>query len=293
MCEGCTNQGFQSLVAKEAIEYELLYYLVSTLKNVFLQNASGSTFLEISPKQVKSIQVAIPPTHAEQKAIVAALSSADSYIESLEVLITKKRLIKHGTIQQLLKPKDDWAIKKLAEIAEFRNGKAHEQFIDENGDYVVVNSKFISTEGKVFKKSSIAFELLSIGEIAMVMSDIPNGKALAKCFTINENNKYTLNQRICSIRANNCNSDFLYWILNRNKYFLAFDSGTGQTNLKKREVLECPVCYPKLIGEQIQIASILNDMNAEILTLEKNLVKAKQIKEGMMQQLLTGKIRFI
>jgi len=193
----------------------------------------------------------------------------------------------------LLKPKEGWEVKKLGRVAFFSNGKAHEQFIDEDGNYIVVNSKFISTEGKVFKNASVSLCPLNAGDITMVMSDIPNGKALAKCFIIPKTGKYTLNQRICSLRSELVDNNFLAYIINRNKYFLAFDSGTGQTNLIKNEVLDCPIPLPSTVQEQTRIATILSDMDTEITALETKLEKYNQIKQGMMQELLTGKTRLI
>ena len=72
---------------------------------------------------------------------------------------------------------------------------------------------------------------------------------------------------------------------------MAFDSGTGQTNLKKNDVLDCPLILPPTKEEQTQIAKILSDMDAEISSLEQKLEKYKKVKLGMMQELLTGKTR--
>jgi type I restriction enzyme S subunit len=101
MNEGCTNQGFQSLVANDDINYEFLYYLISTLKNILIQNASGSTFLEISPNKIKQIEVKIPNLK-EQIAIAAILSDMDAEIESLEQKKNKYNMLKQGMMQQLL-----------------------------------------------------------------------------------------------------------------------------------------------------------------------------------------------
>jgi len=178
---------------------------------------------------------------------------------------------------------EDWSIKPLSAVAFFTNGKAHEQFIDDNGDYIVVNSKFISTEGDVFKNSSVCICPLKKGDITMVMSDIPNGKALAKCFIIPKDNKYTLNQRICSLSTEISEKRFLAYILNRNKYYLAFDSGTGQTNLKKNDVIGCPIPLPPTKDEQTAIATALSDADALIQSLEKLIAKKQNIKQGAMQ----------
>jgi type I restriction enzyme S subunit len=185
----------------------------------------------------------------------------------------------------------DWNIKRLGDIAQFNNGKAHEQFISDAGRYVVVNSKFISTEGEVFKTSDKNLSPLFAGDIVMVMSDIPNGKALAKCFYIEKSEKYTLNQRICSFKSKEADGLYLFYKLNRNKYFLDFDSGVGQTNLKKGEVLDCPVALPSNKNEQVAISKALSDANILIEKIEQLIEKKKNIKQGAMQELLTGKRR--
>lgn len=182
----------------------------------------------------------------------------------------------------------DWEIKKLHQVAEFINGKAHEMFIDENGDYKVVNSKFVSSEGTIYKFSSKALCSLNVGDITLVMSDIPNGKALAKCFLIDQNNIYTLNQRICALTPFEDSPDYLLRALNRNKHFLAFDSGTGQTNLRRQDVLSCPVVLPSK-SEQKAIANALCDAETYIKSLEILIEKKKNIKQGAMQQLLKPK----
>ena len=89
----------------------------------------------------------------------------------------------------------------LGEVCEFQNGKAHEKSIDDAGEFVVVNSKFISSEGKTRKYTGSQMSPLCIGDIAMVMSDVPNGRTLAKCYLVEEDGVYSLNQRICKITS--------------------------------------------------------------------------------------------
>ncbi|MCK4619596.1 MAG: restriction endonuclease subunit S [Desulfobacterales bacterium] len=288
----CIHDGFV-VFSNLKIDKEYLYYILSSIEKDWSKHGQTGSQMNLNTGLINSTVIPLPPTKAEQTAIAAALSDADALIQSMEKLIAKKRLIKHGAMQELHQPKEGWVVKKLGEIAFFTNGKAHEQFIDDAGDYIVVNSKFISTEGEVFKNASISLCPLNIGDITMVMSDIPNGKALAKCFIIPKSGKYTLNQRICALRTETLDTIFLAFVINRNKYFLAFDSGTGQTNLKKQDVLECPIDLPPTKKEQIAIAKVLSDMDAEISTLETKLAKYKRIKQGMMQELLTGKIRLV
>lgn len=177
-----------------------------------------------------------------------------------------------------------WAETTLAEVASFENGKAHENCIDESGKYIVVNSKFISSEGKVCKRTNNCLSPLCVNDLTMVMSDIPNGKALAKCFIVKENEKYTLNQRICSLRITHADSKYLYYALNRHRYFLQFDNGVGQTNLRKDEVLECPVLLPPL-SEQRKIVEILSCWDHGIEKLEQVLSRKEDWKTEVMRRL--------
>ena len=186
---------------------------------------------------------------------------------------------------------EDWEVKELGTIAHFENGKAHEGYISDDGDYVVINSKFISSEGDVIKYSNKNFSPVNAGDIALVMSDIPNGKALAKCYLIKQNNKFALNQRICSLRANEVNNYFLFYSLNRNNYFLQFDNGVSQTNLRKGDILSCRLAVPFTKEEQTAIATALSNVGEIINKLEELITKKRNIKQGAMQELLTGKKR--
>ncbi|AYO57686.1 type I restriction endonuclease subunit S [Chryseobacterium sp. 6424] len=183
---------------------------------------------------------------------------------------------------------EDWEIAKLKDIADFQNGLAHENIESEFGEFIAVNSKFISQDGKVFRKVTKQLLPLFNNDLCIVMSDIPNGKALAKCFLVEEDGRYTLNQRIGRISPIKDCSKYLFYTLNRNKYFLGFDSGSGQTNLRKDEVLACPVLLPPL-PEQEAIAAALSDADAWIESLEQLIAKKRLIKQGAMQELLTPK----
>lgn len=275
----------------------------------------GTTMKHINVGSLLSFIVPVPPK-PEQTAIATALSDVDNLIGSLEKLIAKKEAIKTGTMQQLLTGKtrlpefatrddgspkgfkqtelgrspEDWEVNYIGKIANFRNGVAHENFIDTNGRYIAVNSKFISTEGKVYKRTKILRNPAYKDEILMVMSDLPNGKALAKCFLVTVNNAFSVNQRICSLNIVSDIPKFVFYQLNRNPFYLAFDDGVKQTNLRRQDVLDCPVALPS-IKEQTAIATILSDMDTEIQVLQERLEKTRDIKQGLMQQLLTGKVR--
>jgi type I restriction enzyme, S subunit len=152
---------------------------------------------------------------------------------------------------------------KLGESCKFFNGKAHEKNIDINGKFVVVNSKCISSNFKIQKFTNEQLFPLFKNDIVMVMSDVPNGKALAKCRLIEEDKKYSLNQRIACIRSDTFYIPYLLYQLDRNPYFLKFDNGENQTNLRKDDILNCPLYLPS-IGEQQRIVAKLDSAFAEI-----------------------------
>lgn len=286
------------------------------------ESATGTSNSMKNISKGSLLSVSFPaPSYEEQAAIANALSDVDALLTELEKLIAKKQAIKTATMQQLLtgktrlpqfatytegekqgQPKgtkpselgeipEDWDVVSLGDVITFKNGAAHEDCIDEYGNFVLVNSKFISTEGKVRKGTNECRQETIKNDLLMVMSDVPNGKAIAKCFLVDQDNLYTVNQRICILRPNEqINPTFLLKIVSRNPYYLAFDDGAKQTNLRREDVLNCPLVNPSF-EEQTAIASILSDMDNEIQTLEQRLAKTRQIKQGMMQELLTGRTR--
>src|SRR5690554_2274007 len=178
----CTNQGFQSLVVNDSEVNSFWYYWIFMNKVELEKRSSGSTFQEIGKQQIKSIPV-IAPKRPEQQKIADCLSSLDDLLaahnEKLELLKGHKK----GLMQNLFPqegervPKfrfpefendGEWEEKKLGEIAHYKNGRAHENHIDEAGAYIVVNSKFISSDGEVKKYSNSAFCLAEVDDILMV-----------------------------------------------------------------------------------------------------------------------------
>ncbi|MBR5153906.1 MAG: restriction endonuclease subunit S [Alphaproteobacteria bacterium] len=150
--------------------------------------------------------------------------------------------------------------------------------MDEFGKFIIVNSKFISSDGTITKYSNKQICPLYKNDIVMVMSDVPKGKAIAKCMLIDTDNKYTLNQRICSLRAKE--TPFFYLLqINRNDYFLKFDDGVKQTNLRKEDILSCPI-YETMPQEQQKIADFLSLVD-ELIEKQRQLVEVlKRYKRG-------------
>ena len=191
-----------------------------------------------------------------------------------------------------LKPKirfkgftEAWEQRKLLEVANYRNGKAHENDIDENGKYIVVNSKFVSTEGEIKKYSNKQNEPLEQNDIAFVLSDVPNGRAIAKTFLVDKSNKYTLNQRIAGITPHdNINPKYLAITMNRNKYFLQFDDGVKQTNLSLEDMKKYESFYPEK-KEQDKLGNTFETIDNLITLHQRKCDKLVNIKKSLLEKM--------
>ncbi|WP_086252260.1 restriction endonuclease subunit S [Campylobacter devanensis] len=150
---------------------------------------------------------------------------------------------------------------QLRNLVEFTNGKGHEKVVEENGQYILITSKAISTNMEQVRRINKILTPLYKDDIAMVMSDLPNGKTLAKCFIVDENDKYALNQRVCGLKIKESRqllSKFLFYILNRNSQLLRYDNGVDQTNLRKDDILNISIPLPPL-EVQCEIVRILDN----------------------------------
>jgi type I restriction enzyme S subunit len=266
----------------------------------FYRLAVGMKVFGVSKQQLKTVLLPIPPK-SEQTAIAHALSDADAYITSLEKLIEKKKAIKQGAMQELLKPKDEWKEKHLHELVKFHKGKGlPKSDIIENGLFKCIHygelftlyNESISTIISTTNDNQNRF-LSKSNDILMPTSDVtPNGLAKACC--IKEDN-IILGGDILVIRPieNVLDGVFLSYYITANKSsVLKLVSGSTVYHLYASDMKHFKIFYPEF-NEQIRIATILTEVEDEIIKLEKKLVKAKSIKQGMMQNLLTGKIRLI
>jgi type I restriction enzyme S subunit len=271
---------------------------MKTKKNVLLEYASGSTFLEISPKNLKSIQIPLPPL-PEQEAIAEVLSDTDTLITALEKRIAKKRNMKQGSMQKLLSPKDDWEVKKLGKIAEIRKGSAlSKNKLSDNGKYsCLLYGELFTTYKEVINRvvSKTNYEegiKSKYGDILFPGSTTTSGIDLAKASALLFKNILLGGDIIIVRNQIGYNSEFVSYFLNQiNRNEIAKKTkGITIHHLYGNDLKDIEIALPSK-PEQIRIATILSDMDSEIDALEKKLSKTKELKQGLMQQLLTGKIR--
>ena len=267
------------------------------------QYSESSAQPGLSVSKILSLNVAYPPTKAEQEAIAEALSDADALIESLEQLLAKKRHLKQGAMQQLLTGKKrlpgfsgEWEVKKVRQIGEIVTGGTPPTGIKEywNGDVPWVTPTDISDRKDIHstERKITALGLLSIRRL-------PSNSVLITCIaSIGKNailrDEGACNQQINAIIPNKeHDADFVYYLIENSKQYLLGNAGiTATMIISKKDFSELDFTVP-LKAEQSAIATILSDMVAELAALEEKLAKARALKQGMMQELLTGRIRLV
>lgn len=222
--------------------------------------------------------------------------SSSELLESLREL--KRKLIKEEKIKNEkplppIKTEDTpfalpygWVWAVLDELVLFTNGKAHEQLVDPNGKYILVNSKFVSNSGTIKKYASELLTPLHMNDIAIVMSDVPDGRALSRCFLIDKNDTYTLNQRIGSLTPLvGVNPEYLNIVLDRNEHFLKFNDSKKQTNLKKEQILSCPIPLPNT-HEQTEIVNKVKLLMQKCQSLEFEINHSEEYANQLMKAVL-------
>ena len=299
-----TNQGFKSLVCGESVDHEYLYYRLLMLTEHMVDLATGSTFLEISKRDVANIQLCLPPL-PEQRAIAAVLSDVDALLGSLEALIAKKRSVKQAAMQQLLTGRTrlpgfggEWGDRSLGALAEVRNGGTPRTTVPEywdgdiawctptditsaRGRHLVATARSITRKGL----DGCGASLLPAGALLLCSrATIGEVRIASMCVATNQGFK----SLVC---GESVDHEYLYYRLLTLKEQMV-DLATGSTFLEisKRDVANIRLRLPPL-PEQRAIAAALSDMDEEIAALERRLDKTRAVKQGMMQQLLTGSIR--
>jgi len=282
-----------------------IYYLYLNIK--LERFATGSGVPTLNRNDVHNYKIAIPKSKEEQKAIAEVLSDTDNLIQALEKRIAKKRVIKQGATQKLLTPKGDWEVKKLKEIGKTYgglSGKSKKDF--DNGKYPYIPFMNIMSN-PVIDTTYLDYVNIEIGEsqnqalkddlffngssetpgevgmCSILLKDIPNLYLNSFCFG------FRLKKEL---KTDGLYLSYFFRSNEGRKVFYSMAQGATRYNLSKSNFLEIEIVLPPL-EEQNRIATILSDMDSEIETLEKKLAKYKELKQGLMQNLLTGNMRLI
>ena len=267
-----------------------LYCLMSSgVRSTLLKKIGGSTVGHAKVDDIRNLQVPLP-TKAEQEAIAEALSDADALIESLEQLIAKKRQIKQGAMQELLTGKNrlpgfsgEWEVKTLGEIANIKTGSINNQDKIEDGEYPFFVRSYTIERINSYSHDCEAILVPGEGGIGSIFHYI--------------NGRFNVHQRVYAITKfpENISGRFVFYYMIKNFGWHAMQNSVKATvdSLRLPTFQDFEMSVPAAHEEQSAIATILSDMDKEIDVLEVKLLKSRQIKQGMMQNLLTGKIRLV
>lgn len=277
------KDGFSSKYIAHQLEADLTQDRIT-------RSVVGTTRLEFSIAAVRQFEVPIPESKAEQEAIAGALSDADAWIESLEQLVAKKRQIKQGAMQELLTGQTrlpgfsgEWKQKKLGEVAHIKTGSRNNEDKVADGHY-----PFFVRSDQVERINTYSHDCEAIlvpgeGRIGSIFHYI--------------NGRFDVHQRVYAITqfVPEVSGRFVHRCMSQTFGVWAMQNTVKATvdSLRLPTFQAFELRLPPTLEEQTAIASVLSDMDVEIEALGTKLTKARQIKQGMMQELLTGRIRLV
>ena len=266
------------------VEFKEHCFQEAGFRNRLIASSTVSANTNVSQGALKSIKFTYPPNKSEQRAIAEALSDVDGLIGSLERLIAKKRAIKQAAMQEFLTGKTRlpgfsgaWETRRLGNIAPLQRGFDLPTSQIRPGSYAVVYSNGVlhrheramaTGPGVVTGRSG------TIGKVHFIEKDYwPHNTSLWVTSFCGNDPKFVY---------------YFYTHLDLTRFL----SGSGVPTLNRNDVHQHLASCPSL-PEQRAIATILSDMDAEIAALERRRDKTRAIKQGMMQQLLTGRVRLV
>ena len=286
--EVSTNQGFKNLIPENS-NIDFLYYLISSHKTDLIRKACGSTFLEISKHDIEKLKYSVPPL-SEQEKIAEILGTWDLAIEKLTALIEQKKLLKKGLMQRLLNFKKEY-LKRFDEIFEDYSDKKHSDkdllsATQENGVIPrrLLKGRVMSPEG-----SLDGYKLVQSGSFVISLRSFQGGLEYSDYEGI-ISPAYTVLKDKISI--NKCFYRYFFKSYNFIEKYLsiAVIGIRDGKQISYPDLQSVKIPYPPL-SEQKAIADILSKADEEIDLLTRKLDLLQSQKKGLMQQLLTGKIR--
>jgi type I restriction enzyme S subunit len=255
---------------------------------------------------VQKLQLALPSL-SEQRAIAGALSDVDALIGALDQLIAKKRDLKQAAMQHLLTGQKrlpgfhgEWEVKRLGDVAELKNGYAFKSATyTDSGEFKIITIANVQDgcmdNTECSKISSFPIDIqthhkLRRGDILISMT----GNVGRVC-RVNEDN-CLLNQRVGKLVSTGVDGGLLFFLLSQRPFLVAMmgkAKGGAQGNLSVTDITEYQFHIPSDPSEQTAIAEVLSDMDAELAALTQRRDKTRALKQGMMQELLTGRTRLV
>lgn len=314
--DGCIHDGWLTIQEyQDTFDVDFLYYLLSSedVMKQYIAMAAGSSVKNLNKEKVSALVITYPEK-PEQIQIATALSDVDTLISDLEKLIIKKKNIRKGVMHELLTGKrrlpgftEDWHEVNMAKNSKIKarigwQGLTTAEYLTSGYSYLVTGTDF--HEGKVNWQGCHYVTKDRYDQDTNIQ--LKNGDVLVtKDGTIGKialvsdlNMPATLNSGVFVIRPINnvFTAHFLYYIL-QSQVFKSFIqelmAGSTITHLYQKDIDKFIFLAPVSLDEQNEIAAAIFDIDKEISILEKKIEKYQNIKQGMMQKLLTGEIRLI
>lgn len=286
----CANDGIAALLnVDEQVSSEYLAHYINT-KTIYLREvvATGNGQPNLNTGLIGSFRLPLPPTRAEQEEISQALSDVDELLIALDQMIAKKRDLKQAAMQQLLTGdiqlsgfNKKWLEMPLGEIVKPQKGQLITTKTIVPGDIPVIAggkqpAYFHASANRYGKTITVSASGASAGYVAFHAAPI----FASDCSTIGESEKYCI--------------EFIYYALQlRQEEIYAAQTGGAQPHIQPKDLAPILIKIPEDVTEQAAIASVLSDMDAEITELKSRRDKTHNLKQAMMQELLTGKTRLV
>lgn len=265
--------------------YFFFLYFSNHFLNRIMQMTAKSSVDSVRMEMIANMPIPLPPTLAEQRAIATALSNVYALITGLDALIEKKRNIKQGIMQQLLTGKKrlpgfsgDWETKTLGEVLKVKHGKSQHDVSQPNGQYPI-----LATGGEIGRTDVALYSKPSV--LIGRKGTIDEPRYMDTPF-------WTVDTLFYTEISDKTSAKFVFYKFNLINWY-SHNEASGVPSLNASTIEKIEIRLPPTLSEQQAIAQILSDMNAELDALEQKRDKYRAVKQGMMQQLLTGKIRLI
>ena len=294
---------------KYALGYLGYAFNASIYHNQLLPLMQGTKVTSVSKSAIKDTYIVVP-SKSEQTRIATALSNVDALISELDKLIEKKRAIKQGAMQQLLTGKkrlkgfsEPWVEKKLGEDATILRGgspRPIEDYITDSQDglnWIKIGD--VKSEDKYLRKTAEKIKKEGLSKTRQVKKGdliLSNSMSFGRPYILDIDGCIHDGWLVIQDYQEAYDMQFLYYILCSDaimNQYVSMAAGSSVQNLNKEKVANVLLYVPTSLQEQSAIASVLSSMDEEISALEAKRKKYTAIKQGMMQQLLTGKIRLI
>lgn len=266
----------------------------------------GATINQITNKSLNSFRVPLPPTKAEQRAIAAALSDVDALLGGLDRVINKKRDLKQASMQRLLTGQtrlpgfqQEWELKRLGEVARIQRGASPRPidssvWFDGNSSIGWVRISDVTNARMFLYETKQRLSPLGVRNSRPIAA---GSLIMSICATVGRpvitKIDACIHDGFVVLEDLKANQSFLYYVLKAIEPDWSKQGQTGsQMNLNTGLITGTPIKLPPL-DEQIAIAAVLSDMDAELFALEARRDKTRNLKQAMMQELLTGRTRLV